>query len=38
MRIPRTPGRDVEVDWAGKTAYLKDPATGELVPVYLFAL
>lgn len=36
MHIPRTPGKDVEVDWAGKTGYLKDPATGELVPVYIF--
>ena len=36
MHIPRTPGRDVEVDWAGKTGFLKDPATGELVPVYIF--
>lgn len=36
MHISRTPGRDVEVDWAGKTGFLKDPATGDLVPVYLF--
>lgn len=36
MRVPRTPGKDVEVDWAGKTGYLKDPATGELVSVYIF--
>lgn len=36
MHIPRTPGQDVEVDWAGKTGFLKDPATGELVPVYIF--
>lgn len=36
MHIPRTPGLQVEVDWAGKCGYLKDPATGDLVPVYIF--
>ena len=36
MRIPRTPGEQVEVDWSGKTGYLKDPTTGDLKPVYLF--
>lgn len=36
MHIPRTPGEQVEVDWAGPTAYLKDPATGESVPVHIF--
>ena len=36
MHIPRTPGEQVEVDWSGKTGYLKDPATGDLKPVYIF--
>ena len=36
MRIPRKAGEQVEVDWAGKTGALKDAATGETVPVYIF--
>lgn len=36
MHIKRTPGKEVEVDWAGKTGYLKDPVSGELIPVYIF--
>ena len=36
MTIPRTPGEQVEVDWAGQTASLKDPVTGNTVPVYIF--
>ena len=36
MHIKRTPGEEVEVDWAGKTGYLKDPVSGELVSVYIF--
>ncbi len=36
MHIPRKPGEQVEVDWAGKTGSLKDPATGDTIPVYLF--
>lgn len=36
MHIPRKPGEQVEVDWAGKTGSLKDPATGDLIPVYIF--
>lgn len=36
MHVPRTPGEQVETDWSGKTGYLKDPATGDLVPVYIF--
>ena len=36
MTIPRTPGERVEVDWAGKTGSLKDPATGDIIPVYIF--
>lgn len=36
MTIPRTPGERVEVDWAGKTGSLKDPVTGDIIPVYIF--
>lgn len=36
MHIPRKPGEQVEVDWAGKTGSLKDPGTGDIVPVYIF--
>ncbi len=36
MHIKRTPGEEVEVDWAGKTGYLKNPISGELVSVYIF--
>jgi transposase len=35
MHIKRTPDEEVEVDWAGKIGYLKDPVSGELVPVYI---
>lgn len=36
MHIPRKPGQQIEVDWAGDPAYLIDPDTGELTPVWLF--
>lgn len=36
MTIHRTPGERVEVDWAGKTGSLKDPVTGDIIPVYIF--
>lgn len=36
MHIPRKPGEQVEVDWAGQTAKLVDRDTGELIPVYVF--
>lgn len=31
--IPRKPGEQIEVDWAGDPAYITDPDTGELTPV-----
>lgn len=37
MSIPRNPGENTEVDWAGSTLFLQDPITGDAVPVYLFA-
>ena len=36
MHINRKPAEQVEVDWAGDTAELIDPYTGETVPVYIF--
>lgn len=36
MHLPRKPGEQVEVDWAGQTATLTDPDTGEQVAAYLF--
>lgn len=30
MRIPRKPGEQVEVDWAGDPAQIIDPDTGEI--------
>ena len=36
MHINRKPAEQVEVDWAGDTAGLIDPYTGETVPVYIF--
>ena len=36
MRIPRTPGEIMEVDWAGKTSHLIDDVTGEIIKVYIF--
>ncbi|MHB8962745.1 MAG: IS21 family transposase [Saccharofermentanales bacterium] len=36
MHLPRKPGEQVEVDWAGHTAHLTDPDTGEQVDAYLF--
>lgn len=36
MRIPRKPGEQIEVDWAGDPAYITDPDTGETIPVSLF--
>ena len=29
MHIPRKPGEQIEVDWAGDSAYMTDPDTGE---------
>lgn len=36
MHNQRKPGEHMEVDWAGQTAELTDPDTGEAVKVYLF--
>lgn len=36
MHIPRKPGEQIEVDWAGDKAKVIDPATGEIIPCYLF--
>ncbi|WP_318036658.1 IS21 family transposase [Dethiobacter alkaliphilus] len=36
MRIKRKPGEIMEVDWAGKTAFIIDNVTGELIPAYVF--
>ncbi|AQQ54192.1 transposase [Planococcus lenghuensis] len=36
MRIKRKPGEILEVDWAGQTAELQDPVTGEIAPAYVF--
>ena len=36
MHINRKPAEQVEADWAGDTAELIDPYTGEIVPAYIF--
>ncbi len=36
MHLDRKAGEQMEVDWAGQTAYLVDRDTGELVPAYVF--
>ena len=36
MHINRKPGEQVEVDWAGDTAKLIDPYTGEVMEAYIF--
>ena len=36
MHIQRKPGEQMEVDWAGQTASIMDPDTGEMLPVYVF--
>jgi transposase len=36
MHIPRKPGEQIEVDWAGKTAAIVDRDTGEIIPAYVF--
>jgi len=33
MRIKRKPGEMLEVDWAGKTAFITDNITGGLTPM-----
>lgn len=36
MRIKRKPGEIMEVDWAGKTATIRDSISGEDIPVYIY--
>ena len=36
MHIPRKPGEQVEVDWAGDPAYITDPDTGEVTTAHIF--
>ena len=36
MHVPRKPGEQIEVDWAGDPACITDPDTGELTPAWLF--
>ena len=36
MHIPRKPGEQVEVDWAGDHATIVDPDTGEMIAAHIF--
>lgn len=36
MHIPRKPGEQIEVDWAGDPAQIIDPDTGEITDAWLF--
>lgn len=36
MHINRKPGEQMEVDWAGQTASIVDPDTGELIEAHVF--
>ena len=36
MHINRKPGEQVEVDWAGDSAIIIDPDTGEIIKAYIF--
>ena len=36
MHIPRKPGQQIEVDWAGDPAYVIDRDTGEAIKTYVF--
>jgi len=36
MHIPRKPGEQIEVDWAGDPAHIIDPDTGEITDAFLF--
>ena len=36
MHIPRKPGEQIEVDWAGDPASIIDSDTGEIIPAWLF--
>ena len=36
MHIPRKPGQQIEVDWAGDPAHIIDPDTGEITNAWIF--
>lgn len=36
MHIPRKPGEQIEVDWAGDPSCVIDRDTGEIIPAYIF--
>ena len=36
MHIPRKPGEQIEVDWAGQTATIVNDETGEIIPAFIF--
>lgn len=36
MHIPRKPGQQIEVDWAGDPAEITDPDTGEITKAWIF--
>ena len=36
MHIPRKPGEQIEVDWAGDPAHIIDPDTGEITETWIF--
>lgn len=36
MHIPRKPGQQIEVDWAGDPAHIIDPDTGEITDAWIF--
>ena len=36
MHIPRNPGEQIEVDWAGDPAQITDPDTGEITDAWIF--
>ena len=36
MHIPRKPGEQIEVDWAGDPAHIFDPVTGEITEAWIF--
>ena len=36
MHIPRHPGEQIEVDWAGQTISVVDRITGEMKDAYVF--
>ena len=36
MRVPRSPGESIEVDWAGDPMSFADPVTGDPVEAWLF--